>query len=262
MKILYMLLSLLLVSGCSLFVPKAEVPMSVERAQDAKQSDTLLVMLPGRRGRVGDYREKGFFDMARAEGLDVVSAYAHLGYYLNETVTERLHEDVVKPARAQGYQRIWLAGISMGGLGALLYDDDYPGSVEGLILLAPYTGDEEISEDIRAAGGLMAWDGHSDAGEEFQRRAWRRLQARIRNNNPPAVVLGFGRDDRFAPANKVIAEALPEPQTFTIPGGHTWTTWKPLWQQILDAGFPGHVEVAQVEKGAGSGEQGAVHSKD
>jgi len=27
--------------------------------------------------------------------------------------------DVIAPARAKGYQRIWIAGISMGGLGAV-----------------------------------------------------------------------------------------------------------------------------------------------
>jgi pimeloyl-ACP methyl ester carboxylesterase len=195
-------------------------------------------MLPGRRSGEGDFREKDFFDLVRKNGMDALSVDGHFGYYMNESITERLHEDVIKPAREQGYTQIWLLGISLGGFGAILYADDYPEGVDGMFLLAPYTGDNKISEDIRNDGGLLAWNGESDSGKDYERRAWRRLQTEISKQDPPKVVLAYGSSDRFAEANAVIAEALPDSHVFTMEGGHDWGTWNPLWQNILEAGFP------------------------
>ena len=45
----------------------------------------------------------------------------HLSYYITRTAIQRLREDVILPARASGYKRISLAGISLGGLGALYH---------------------------------------------------------------------------------------------------------------------------------------------
>ena len=62
---------------------------------------------------------------------DMVAVEAHYGYYATRTVVTRLREDVIAPARAQGYTQIWLVGVSMGGLGALLYVRAYPGTSRG-----------------------------------------------------------------------------------------------------------------------------------
>lgn len=218
-------------------IPEPRIPIAVDRGQAQPRSDTLVVFLPGRGSRENAFREKGFFDDLRAQNVDVVSTDAHLGYYIEESITRRLHEDIIEPARAAGYQHIWLAGLSMGGMGAALYADHYPGEIDGMILLAPYPGDESLTREIRSAGGLMAWDGESDAGENFMREAWRRIQFDIRNKRYP-ILIGFGESDRFAEANRLIAEALPEERVFTVSGGHTWTSWIPIWQAIMDAGWP------------------------
>lgn len=238
MRIGCTLLALLMLSGCSLFVPKAKVPIPADSAQQERESDTLIVMLPGRRSGEGDFRENGFFDLVRDKGMDALSVNAHFGYYRNRSLTVRLHEDVIKPAREQGYTKIWLMGISLGGFGAILYADDYPEGVDGMFLLAPYTGDIKISEDIRNDGGLLAWNRESDSGKDYERRAWRRLQIEISKQDPAHVVLAYGNSDRFADANAVIAEALADSHVFTRQGGHDWGTWKPLWRNILEAGFP------------------------
>ena len=238
MRIGYALLTLLMLSGCSLFVPKTKVPIQIDSAQQDRESDTLIVMLPGRRSGEGDFRENGFFDLVRDKGMDALSVNAHFGYYRNRSITVRLHEDVIKPAREKGYTQIWLMGISLGGFGAILYAEDYPEGVDGMFLMAPFTGAREISEEIHNDGGLLAWNREFDPGKDYERRTWRRLQIEIGKQDPAHVVLAYGNSDRFANANAVIAEALPDSHVFTLEGGHNWDTWRPLWQNILEAGFP------------------------
>ena len=68
--------------------------------------------------------------------VDSIAVDAHLGYYFQRTVIARLQADVLQPARQQGYRRIVLVGVSLGGLGALLCERDLPGSVDALVLAA------------------------------------------------------------------------------------------------------------------------------
>jgi len=227
------LLSLPIVSACSLFIPKTEAPMPADRAQTTAESDTLLVLLPGRQSRGPDFREQGFLAPAKSAGVDVVAADAHFGYYVEQSITRRLHEDIIQPARAEGYREIWLMGISLGGLGAALHVSDYPDDIDGLILLAPYTGADALRDEIADAGGLMAWDGQSDAGEPHERDAWRTLRQWIERSEPPRLIIGFGEEDDFAKANRLIAEHLPENQVYTRPGRHNWSVWSELWEAIL-----------------------------
>src|SRR5262249_8079728 len=94
----------------------------------AGSSRCLVVFLPGRRDNFGDYGRRGFPEMASRAGVlaDFVEADAHFGYYQARTISGRLYEDVVAPARARGVERIWMIGISMGGLGAILYAREHP----------------------------------------------------------------------------------------------------------------------------------------
>ena len=53
-------------------------------------------------------------------------------------MVDRLKEDVINPAKEKGYTKIWLVGISLGGLGSLLYAMEHPSDIEGMLVLAPY----------------------------------------------------------------------------------------------------------------------------
>jgi hypothetical protein len=46
------------------------------------------------------------------------------------------------------------------------------------------------------------------------------------------IVLGFGGDDRLAETYGPLLETLPRSRVYTVAGGHAWTTWTPLWQEI------------------------------
>ncbi len=70
--------------------------------------------------------------------------------------------DVVLPARAAGYDTIWLAGTSLGGIGALLYLRDHPDDLAGVLALAPYLGEEGVIREIERAGGPASWQPPAD----------------------------------------------------------------------------------------------------
>lgn len=227
----------LFLTACSLAPPPTR-PMDNIAQPTERRSDTLLVFLPGRGDRGPDFVDQGFLEVGTGRGYDMIAADAHFGYYMSETIVDRLHEDIIGPARARGYERIWLLGISAGGLGAGLYADAHPGMVDGLILLAPYPGDEALVQDIADAGGLAAWRGDSTAGKDWQRRHWRWLKETTGKGDSPRIVLGFGRDDRFAEAGELLARQLPSERVFRVNGGHRWPVWRNLWERIAARGFP------------------------
>jgi hypothetical protein len=44
---------------------------------------------------------------------------------------------------------------------------------------------------------------------------------------------GYGEADGMADGyRKVLTDVLDPSSVYTLKGGHKWTTWKPLWEQI------------------------------
>lgn len=238
-------------TGCYLLPRPAPTPIPVLRLEaPAAGAPCLVVFLPGRGDRPEHFERHGFDLLAREAGVrcELLAVDAHLGYYRNRSVLERLHQDVVLPARARGVEEIWLVGISLGGVGALLYEAEHPGEIAGAVLLAPFLGNPPIVEEVTAAGGLAGWEpGPAPAGEEdFQRRLWRFLHARLAPPAPstgagpgrpaPRLYLGWGEDDSFAGANRLLADALPAEAVLTVPGGHDWPPWRTLFAGLLARG--------------------------
>jgi hypothetical protein len=44
----------------------------------------------------------------------------------------------------------------------------------------------------------------------------------------PRLILGYGRQDRFAGASTILARVMPSERVIAIAGGHNWTTWRRL----------------------------------
>ena len=148
-----------LVSGCATLLP-APAPLKVVRhAQGGQSNRTLVVLLPGRFDDARDFDTNDFLSATREVGVeaDFVAVDATLGYYTRQTVIERLREDVILPARAQGYRRIYIAGVSMGGLGGLLYARAHGDEIDGVLAIAPFLGKRDVIDEIASAGGLLAW---------------------------------------------------------------------------------------------------------
>lgn len=229
------------VPGCGWLPREPAAPVPVRRFASAcgDPVTTLLVLLPGRGMTMGELEREGFVEAVRAQQLavDLVLVDAHLAYYKNQTVVQRLHDDVIARARAEGYRQVWLAGISLGGLGALIYADEHPQDVAGTLLLAPYLGEPEATREVAAAGGLLHWPAPVGPLPDtaFDRRLWRSLQTRLRagRTGDSPVFLGYGLQDRLSPSHALLAAALPPGHVFTAAGGHDWNPWLGLWQRLL-----------------------------
>jgi pimeloyl-ACP methyl ester carboxylesterase len=204
-------------------------------AKCARPAKTVLVMLPGAYTAPEQFEYEGFVAAVRGKGIaaDILLADAHVGYFENHTIAERLAEDVLQPARAFGYARIWLVGISNGGAAAILATDRFPQGADGIVLLAPYLGGRQIAQEIRSGGGLRQWQPPApfDRGDGDQ-VIWRWLKQHA-GGAAPEIYLGYGSSDLFVLNHRVLAEAMPASHVVTTGGVHDWPTWRSLWERIL-----------------------------
>jgi pimeloyl-ACP methyl ester carboxylesterase len=212
-------------------------------AKEAERGQRLFVFLPGRRDRASDFARHGFITMAqrRVSGLDCVAVDATIGYYLDGSVADRLHHEIIRPARAFPYHEIWLVGVSMGGLGAFFHERMHPGEITGLILLAPFVGeDRKLFTEIDAAGGAAAWATAQPAGGApgnkftYQRDLWRFLGRLHRAPEPQLQIwVAYGGHDRLLPGIERLATVIPSERVFRLGGGHTWDVWTTGFDKIL-----------------------------
>jgi pimeloyl-ACP methyl ester carboxylesterase len=215
----------------------APVPMTYVR-HDLGDARCLVVLLPGAFDDADDFVGKGFVAALRAAGLsDVIATNATLGYYMKGMMPEQLFADVVRPLRRG--RRLWLIGMSMGGLGALMSAQRHPDEIAGVIALAPYLGRDETIDAIRAAGGLQAWTpppAATPTADNYDAQLWRWLQAATAGTTPaPEIYLGWGRKDRLGQVDSLLARWLPQDHVFLTDGGHDWGPWRRLLGAILPA---------------------------
>lgn len=210
----------------------------IREAAPGGDSRVAVVMLPGAGDRAQDLVERGFIRSLRQRGLavDVVAVDPPFDDYLDDNVAARLERDVIAALRASGVST-WLMGISLGGLGALSYAREHGGSVEGVVLLAPFVGTRGLVAEIARAGGLERWQPGTIAPDDAERRTLAWLAGRGEQDPaPPPIFLGYGTEDRYAPASVMLARRLPRERVVSLPGGHDWVTWLSLWERLLDRG--------------------------
>lgn len=203
----------------------------------AGPSDTLFVLLPGAYGQPEDFLEHGFDATLRAlcPNSSLLLVECDLTAFADGSLAGRLHDSVIRPARASGHRRIVLGGISAGALTALIHADEYPDTVDALMLIAPYPGNRMVTRQIADAGTLTAWAPGPLGAEDGEQRGWRALQGLAAQADSP-VWLGFGESDRFAPGQHMMAAALPPAHCVRLPGTHDWPTWAALWRCLLETG--------------------------
>ena len=117
-----------------------------------------LVLLSGGFIHAEDFVREGFVERLRERGIDcpVTIGEVRMAYFADGSIAPRV-KALVDGARAEGTQRIWIAGISLGGLAALCHAAREPEGIAGLALLSPYPGTRLVLREIDAAGGLAAW---------------------------------------------------------------------------------------------------------
>lgn len=235
-RFVFLLLTPILLS-CG-FYPS--VPMEkVNYPANGTQHKRLLVLLRGMGGTINYYEQQGWIEAARNVNadFDMVAPDAHFGYYSSNTILERLTQDVIEPARKQGYQSIWFAGISMGGLGSLLYSTEFPDIVERIYLFAPYLGDTDVLDSIKTNGGLHSWQIPANKMDNYQYRVWNRLKQIVEDPKQKVkIFLGYGDKDRLK-GHDLLAEYLPQNQVIKLDGKHDDRTFYTLWKTMLDNGF-------------------------
>jgi pimeloyl-ACP methyl ester carboxylesterase len=234
--LLWAALALAVLPGCTLLMrdTPAPIPTLLRPLAASGRAATLVVFLPGRGDTMANYEEAGILTTMGEAGVkaDAILVDAHLGYYFNRTMVERLRADVLLPARQQGYRRIVVVGVSIGGLGALLLERDHPGSADALVLLSPYLGVKAaFFERIVAAGGPESWAaGREPSAGPIEEQVWTFLGTKT--SALPPTWLSFGGEDRYARGHRLFAPLLPETRVNTIPGGHDWKTWRALWRDL------------------------------
>jgi pimeloyl-ACP methyl ester carboxylesterase len=215
-----------------------EFSISRHPAPEPRAQKKLLVMLPGAGMAAQDFAAHGMVSLAQDHdpGVDIIAARLTLDLYLDDQAGAALHRVIIEPALAQGYAQIWLLGISLGGMGALLYAALHQNLVDGIVLLAPFLGTPGTIAGIEAAGGLPHWTPNAaTTTPETRMLTW--LRDFIARAPPsPNLFLGFGEADRFARGHRLLAARLPPARVVTRPGGHDWETWAALWRRLLDAG--------------------------
>ena len=200
----------------------------------------LVVMLPGRGDSLQGLTDTGIAAIIQESwpDADVLLTGLTMPFYRQGRAVQRLHNEVIEPARRKGYQQVWMAGISLGGMGTLLYDSEYPDQIDGLLLLSPYLGEDSILQQIRQAGGLAAWQAgpvQESRPDTFQHELWRSLQALSqRPQRTESTWIAYGADEPFRQPIELMTPLLPANHVIMLPGKHNWTLWKPAMRELLE----------------------------
>lgn len=197
----------------------------------------LLVMLPGIGMAADDFVARGFISAVhdRKLPIDIIVAQPELDLYLEGEIARNLHDTIISPAMARGHRRLWLLGISVGGMGSLLYTAAQFASVDGLVLLAPFLGTPGTLAEVSSAGGIRSWSPQESRATSVERKLLLWVQNFLAHSpTGPALYLGYGRRDRFAMGHDLLAQHLPRQRVVVGEGGHDWETWASLWLRLLE----------------------------
>jgi pimeloyl-ACP methyl ester carboxylesterase len=202
---------------------------AVQRAASAR-----ILLLPGAWETSAGFARAGFHDAIRERGLaiELECCELELDHVTDRSMLDRLRRGPIATARAAGCEVVWLAGVSLGGFMALGFAEQHPAELNGVCLIAPYLGARTITREISLAGGVAGWSPGDVAADDEDRRIWRFIKTRSRTR--PALYLGYGRDDRFADSQRLLALALPADSVDVVSGGHDWSAWRQVWNHFLD----------------------------
>ncbi|MBA3582711.1 MAG: alpha/beta hydrolase [Gammaproteobacteria bacterium] len=199
-------------------------------------ADAHIILLPGRGDHAEDYVKNGFTKILqqRYPHIGITAADAHMGYYREQQLDIRLQQDIIQPAQSAGHKKFILCGISLGGLGALIYSKNHPQDISEIWLIAPFLGEDNIIAEINAAGGLMEWQPQNIAENDWQRQLWLWIkQWHIEGQTIP-IYLAYGDKDYLHEGHVLLSSILPADKIVHIPGKHQWNTWRQLWPLLLN----------------------------
>jgi S-formylglutathione hydrolase FrmB len=242
LHLLWLLLIPVLLTGCfNLGDRSAPIPSVLVPGKGTADRKTLVIVLPGRADNVEVMQSFAVAEAIHAgwPEVDVQLTSATLAYYTDGGLPQRISQQFIQPARAQGYERLILMGASMGGMGSLVVDEAHPGVFEHVVLMAPYLGRKRVMREITEVGGVASWQpGDKPAvvdRSNFDRELlWRQIHSLTRDADSQARVwLAYGEEDGLAKTVPVIAPALRPEQILPRPGGHKWVVWNAAATEIF-----------------------------
>ncbi|MDN0074386.1 hypothetical protein QU481_05695 [Crenobacter sp. SG2303] len=198
-------------------------------------NNSLVVLLPGAYCRPQDFVERGFV-------AELGERHPHAALLLlpidplavTQGVALSRLADALAPWRDH-YERIWLAGISLGALLTLAHLAESAEGVEGALAIAPYLGTRALEQAIRGSGSPATWAATQTPdwdARELEARVWYWLANGGAHQLP--VSLGLAHDDRFRSSQNLAGDCWPAEHRFGVPGGHDWSAWRALWTLWLD----------------------------
>ncbi len=220
---LIILVSICIFSGCSVLKP-AKTQMETAWLEKQEDNKKLLVFLPGLGDDLDSFRDNNIAELmtASCRDIDILYADAYFAYYRNRSLLRHLQEQVFQ--HAQGYQTVYVLGVSMGGLGSLLSAREFTDQVDGLILLAPFLGDRETLGDIAAAGGVGKWHPKNTDNEYGELWQWIQSQRKTALFAENTYLLS-GHEDALHTGHQVVKSLVPSSNFVTVEGGHNWQVW-------------------------------------
>jgi len=191
-----------------------------------------LGLLSGSYSTAEDFVRKGFLESLERHriGAWVALAEVRAAYFSDGSIVQRIRGAVVERARAEGLTRVWLAGVSLGGLACLCHAARHD-DVERMALFAPYPGTRELLREIDQAGGVDRWDAAAKPLDP-EREAWRWL--RDHGASAPRIDCWFASGDRFVEGQRRIAMHLPAASVHEVTGEHEWKDWRGMWNEFLE----------------------------
>jgi pimeloyl-ACP methyl ester carboxylesterase len=197
------------------------------------RSAPLLALLSGTYTEPEDFVREGFPAAVHDHGIDaeLVMAGLRASWFADGTVVERIREAVVVPAQERGRSRIWLVGVSLGGLAALCYAARHKRDVAGILLISPYPATRPVLREMQEALDTQSCRRPVPSEGDLEREAWNWLVER--GGDDPPVHCYFASGDRFASGQRQMARTLEPGRVRELPGGHDWAAWRALWSEFL-----------------------------
>ncbi len=211
------------VFGC--FVPKTVVPIP-SRTYFENGPETF-VWLPGRRSSINSFIKHQYPQIAEESSNrqppTLIFVDAHLGYYNDSSLVKRIKKDIL--ATMPG-EKVVMAGISMGGLGASVIAKEYPDQVKELLLFSPFLGDESILDRVKS----NELEPKTNDGDKTRKilEVWDFLLS----ERHIAITIYCGTSDRLADGIRLV-EDKTEHRVIWVEGDHDWRTWKHMWQEVI-----------------------------
>lgn len=200
------------------------------------------------RTKIAEYATEYRFIIVMPEGGDgwyTDSATASNDKYESYIIKELIPEIDRRFRTIANRENREIAGLSMGGFGAVKFGLKYPekfalvGSFSGVLAAGEFT-EKELSQRGYVGESILNVFGKSDSQTRFENNLFRiiREMPTDKLKDLPLIYFDCGTEDIYLRGNRDFAALLLEkkiPHEYRqLPGGHTWVYWDRQVQEFLE----------------------------